>query len=67
RARAAARRGAVDRIEGEGDAFFERVRQVYRMRAQQPGYWLLDASGSIDTVQLQLRQILEDLLRHERS
>ena len=67
RARAAARRGVVDRIEGEGDAFFERVRQVYRMRAQQPGYRLLDASGSIDTVQLQLRQILEDLLRHERS
>jgi dTMP kinase len=67
RARAAARHGAADRIEGEGDAFFERVRQVYRLRAQQPGYRLLDASGSIDNVQLQLRQILEDILRHERS
>ncbi|HET7687263.1 MAG TPA: dTMP kinase, partial [Candidatus Macondimonas sp.] len=67
RARAAARHGVVDRIEGEGDAFFERVRQVYRMRAQQPRYRLLDASGSIDTVQLQLRRILEDILSHERS
>ncbi len=67
RARAAARRGAVDRIEGEDDAFFERVRQVYQMRAQHAGYRLLDASGSIDTVQLYLRQILEGILSHERS
>jgi dTMP kinase len=65
RARAAARRGTVDRIEGEGDGFFERVRQIYRERARRPGYRLVDASGSIEAVQLHLRQILEDILRHE--
>ena len=66
RARAASRRGTSDRIEEEGDAFFERVRQVYLARARQPGYRLLDASGSIERVQTQLRQNLEAILIHER-
>jgi dTMP kinase len=45
-------RGGSDRIENEGDGFFERVRLAYRRRAAaDPGrFRLVDASGSPDAV-----------------
>jgi dTMP kinase len=51
RARAAGR-GEADRIEVEGDAFFERIRGAYRARAAaDPGrFRVLDASASADAV-----------------
>lgn len=51
RARAAGR-GEADRIEGEGDAFFERIRGAYRQRAaSDPGrFRVLDASAPPDAV-----------------
>jgi dTMP kinase len=63
RGRVAARRGAaVDRIEEEDDGFFERVREVYLARARQPGYRLIDASGSVEAVQRLLVEALGDLI-----
>lgn len=67
RGRAAARHGRQDRIEVEDMAFFERVRAVYRERARQPGYRLIDATGSIDAVQRELARQLEDLLAQRAS
>ncbi|WP_425492766.1 dTMP kinase [Luteibacter aegosomatissinici] len=51
RARAAGR-GEADRIEVEGDAFFERIRRAYRERAVgDPGrFRVLDASATPDAV-----------------
>ncbi|KJV36924.1 dTMP kinase [Luteibacter yeojuensis] len=51
RARAAGR-GDADRIEVEGDAFFERIRDAYRSRAAaDPGrFRVLDASAAPDAV-----------------
>ena len=51
RARAAGR-GEADRIEVEGDSFFERVRDAYRERAAaEPGrFRVLDASATPDDV-----------------
>jgi dTMP kinase len=59
RARAAGR-GDVDRIEGEGDSFFERVRGAYRARAAADPrrFRVLDASAAPEAV---LGQAIEGL------
>lgn len=63
-ARAAAR-SEKDRFEQEKEAFFERVRQAYRDRAEQfpAQYRLIDASVSLEAVQAQIRAVLDDYLK----
>lgn len=58
-------RGELDRFEQEEMAFFERVRAAYRERAEAyPGqYRVVDASASLETVQRDIRVVLDDLLR----
>lgn len=62
RARAAGR-GQADRIEVEADGFFERVRSMYRSRAQaEPGrFRLLDASATPEAVLAQATAALDAL------
>lgn len=57
----AGRRGALDRIEQESLAFFERIRQCYLARASaEPGRMrVLDAGQSLEQVQAQLGALLE--------
>lgn len=57
-------RGAKDRMELEGVAFFERVRQVYLQRAQQEPqrFFVIDATKSLDIVQQQLITCVKPLL-----
>jgi len=60
----AGERGELDRFEREQLAFFERVRQTYRDRATaEPGrYRIIDASQSIEQVQVQIDAALSPLL-----
>lgn len=53
-----------DRIEREGDAFFERVRAVYRARAvaEPERFRVLDASAAAQQVQAAAREALRPLL-----
>lgn len=57
------RRRNVDRIEVEKTSFFERVRQAYLARAQQDParYVVIDASRTVDEVQQQINEALDDL------
>lgn len=52
-------RGKKDRFEAEAEAFFERVREAYlQVAAAEPSrYRVIDASGTIEDVQAQLRMI----------
>ncbi len=62
-ARAGAR-GVLDRFEQEQLSFFERVRSAYLDRvAQNPGQFrVVDASGTLEQVQLGIAQALDQLL-----
>jgi dTMP kinase len=61
-------RGNVDRFESEQQAFFERVRQVYldRAAAQPQRIKRVDASGSLEDVQVELARHLDQLLESSR-
>lgn len=67
RARAAGR-GAADRIEGEADAFFERVRKAYRARAmaEPVRFRVLDASGTPEQVLAEAIAAVTPLLERDR-
>ncbi|MDX1589625.1 MAG: dTMP kinase [Oleiphilaceae bacterium] len=56
---------APDRFEQEKQAFFQRVRDVYRQRAEaDPGrYHVIDASESLTRVQASLQKTLTDIIR----
>jgi len=56
-------RGELDRFELEELAFFERVRATYLELAGRSGgrYRVIDASQTLDQVQLQLRYVCEEL------
>ncbi len=62
--RARQRGGEADRIEREAEAFFERVRALYRQRAaQQSASWrVIDASQSIDQVAAAVTAAVLELL-----
>lgn len=53
-------RGELDRIEQEELSFFKRVRDQYLLLAQQYAdrYQVIDASGSVEDVQAQIRHVL---------
>lgn len=53
-------RGALDRFESQGEAFFNRVRSAYqRLAAADPGrFHTIDASQPLDRVQQQLTEAL---------
>ena len=56
----------LDRIEAESTAFFERVRRVYQLRAEQKkaAYHHIDASRTKAEVQAQISQVLDQLIEH---
>jgi len=57
----ASRRGEPDRFEQESSGFFKRVRQAYLARAQSSAnrFEIIDASGDMDQVWLQIKSVLE--------
>ncbi len=61
----AKQRGPQDRIEQEKVDFFERVREAYlaRAKADPDRFWIVDAMQSIETVQLELKKIMETCTR----
>ena len=60
----AGKRAALDRIEQEDRAFFERIRQCYLARAaQEPSrFRTVDAGQPLESVQQQLGAIVEEML-----
>ncbi len=58
------KRGELDRFENEKSAFFERVRNVYldRMKKDPQRFELIDASKDLETVQLQLKRVIEGIV-----
>ena len=63
----AGHRGAADRFEQEQHEFFERVRECYLQIADREAerYVVLDASGSLEAVSLDVMQLADDLVRIE--
>ncbi|MEM9256952.1 MAG: dTMP kinase [Pseudomonadota bacterium] len=61
-------RGKPDRIEREQTAFFERVRRAYLDRAASyPRYTVVDAGGSLETVQADLQVLVDAAVDRWRS
>lgn len=58
------KRGELDRFENEKLAFFEKVRNVYleRVEAEPKRFELIDASKSLEEVQVQLKDALEGIV-----
>lgn len=68
--RRAGGRGAPDRFECETRDFFERVRQSYLAiaRREPQRVRVIDAAGTVDQVQAQLKPLLEEILaRHGQN
>jgi dTMP kinase len=61
-------RGLMDRFEREQDEFFARVRRVYLARARREPRRIarVDASGSIESVQVHIGTLLESRLKRWR-
>ena len=59
--------GERDRFERERTSFFDKVRHTYLARARQfpRQYRIIDASQSLDNVQQQLRNVLNDYLARQ--
>jgi len=59
----AGRRGALDRIEQENQAFFQRIRDTYlaRAAAEPDRFAVLDASRSLDLVQQNLADLMQQV------
>jgi dTMP kinase len=68
-ARAAGRGSLVDRFEEQDLAFKERIRQAYlrRQRDYPDRIQCIDASGSVEEIQIILRQHIQTLLRSDTS
>ena len=64
-ARAEKRGGAKDRIEAEKVDFFNRVRHAYLTRAKQDParIKMIDASQSLENVQAQIHQVLDEFIK----
>ncbi|MDY6941843.1 MAG: dTMP kinase [Pseudomonadota bacterium] len=58
----AVQRGHADRFEREQTVFFERVRETYLRRAEQPGYHIINAALELDQVQIQLQGLMNRLI-----
>jgi len=60
----AQKRGELDRFENEKLAFFDKVRRVYleRVKAEPKRFELIDASKSLEEVQVQLKNVLEKIV-----
>lgn len=64
----AGKRGARDRFELEAPGFFERVRQAYLQQAMRHGerFRVIDAAGSLESVQRTIVEMLDDLLSNDK-
>ncbi|MEH6577556.1 MAG: dTMP kinase [Amphritea sp.] len=62
----ASQRGVLDRFENEKLGFFERVRSAYLARAEADPerFAIIDASGTLEEVQQQIREVLDDYFKH---
>ena len=58
------KRGELDRFENEKLAFFEKVRNVYleRVEDEPKRFELIDASKSLEEVQVQLKEVLDEIV-----
>ncbi|SEQ74677.1 thymidylate kinase [Amphritea atlantica] len=63
----ASQRGALDRFENERITFFEQVRNAYleRAAADPERFAVIDASGTLEQVQHQIRRVLEQYLQEQ--